>query len=762
MLNEDIKTGIYEVLHLVRRAILVFEASTVSSELPAVFMEISSQREVADCYSIHSDLYRRSSLFSWALNFPLVDNSTWLPIPCFGTVGPQKLSQLESFKHTLRNLYHLQKVLHTISFDYELSASLLRILLDGFVGRLSISNETSAALFPSGPSGCQFLYLPGGSSISETWSHLIVSLLKFLLSLPTCGQSLLSSFHPPDAIHSLSQHFNQTLINDDCTRNLARSMLADFWTRPDLPPTIDECLRASKEIITVPLPLVINIDNKSSLDSTSRVITINPFYGNTTLSLRIPTRCPSSANAMRQDCDELSISECGSYGGCFVLWGPCQTVSDGFYSPSGTLNQIPCPESIGPNEEYIPSSSQIFCQSSCYALFFRATNGTCIPVPIGFIVDPCNERNLISCGFEDTIGIIPMQSSTVCLGRPIGAGIGPPSVVQDIPPLSIETWLRLNTKLVTQDLVLFGIVGYLAIGIRNISTSDFAICFYGNQLTGREVVLSDPISHLDGSQWVHIAVVINAQITFYMNADIVGEMSVTPGPSVFYPSLIRDDLNPIILSLIGRLHYGPFVFLASDLLSSSPFPDFFIFDPSDVVSPEFQLFNPNVIDKELTQLSLGFFGVVPPGFPRPEGSVNMSAILADLPRKFSWLNCENFCYSNWTHCVHSCGPGIFNPDTCECEAIPTAQVSTETSTTISLSSRPVATSPTENNPLSESLDKTVLIIILVAIVAVTSLLSLWIIRKRRVVKVGQVKRRNSTMHHHDPFTDITAMYFSSN
>ena len=239
-------------------------------------------------------------------------------------------------------------------------------------------------------------------------------------------------------------------------------------------------------------------------------------------------------------------------------------------------------------------------------------------------------------------------------------------------------------------------------------------------------------------------------------------MSVLPGPSVFYPSLIRDDLNPIILSLIGRLHYGPFVFLASDLLSSSPFPDCFIFDPSDVVSPEFQLFNPNVIDKELTQLSLGFFGVVPPGFPRPEGSVNMSAILADLPRKFSWLNCENFCYSNWTHCVHSCGPGIFNPDTCECEAIPTAQVSTETSTTISLSSRPFATSATENNPLSESLDKTVLIIILVAVVAVTSLLSLWIIRKRRVVKVGQVKRRNSTMHHHDPFTDITAMYFSSN
>ena len=759
-METDANSAIQNALRIIHRGIIVYEMVIDTMELEySVFLNRLTCVE-KDCYVLVSDIFTRSSIFRFCQDLDrFVDRESHESSKLI--LHPES----RSLSLTVHNLYSIQQVLYDFATNSSQFANAISSLKAGLLNRFAISNETSMLVVsPSPLANCDAVASVPGSSISQIIANLILSLVNVLGNISVCGDSLVSKSTLSDILNRAAETINRYMSLDSCRRNLI-SPIFEFLSgnRTELPPTIDICIWNSTVSSTVPSLRIPN--NGASVDFNTNIITVYSFYGNTSISLASPTNCPSTSSPPPAvDCDELSNSQCDLYGGCFVLWGPCQTVSDGFYSPTGSLGQITCPNGIGANEQYIPSSAQIFCQTVCSprGSVYRATNASCVAIPLGSMVNTCNERVLVDCGFDSMTGIAPI-SSTTCLGRPIGVAFGSPSPVTDSAPLTIETWIKINTRFVTQDMVIVGVVGYLALGIRYIDERSFSILFYGNQLGGQDVVASGPLPHMNGSEWVHFAFVISADRTgsFFVNGDVVDDLQVDIGPSLPWSSILRTNYTS---RLVGLTHIGPIKFLQPDFVLGAIIPKLFLFSNSDMSSLEFQIFNPRVMDKELPPLALGFFGTVPPGYPRPLSQVNTTAILEDIPVRMSWMACRNFCLSNPTSCIDDCGPRqLFNPITCVCEMIttPSAIADSTTFSTVILSSDTSSTTAADissDSHASSSARTGASIVIILSVLSLIGITIFWLYRRRRVERIGHIKRRSST-DFYDPFNDITTAYF---
>ena len=293
-----------------------------------------------------------------------------------------------------------------------------------------------------------------------------------------------------------------------------------------------------------------------------------------------PTALPET------DCEETPSYLCDFYDGCWISWGPCQRVLEGFYSPAGTTNQISC-EPLKDDRRYVEGDATHVCVQVCARPGEYIIEGVCSPVPPGFrIVSECESAvQLVSC--ESVFGSIFTDG---CQGRYLAVGLGPARSVSI--PFTIQTWVRMNTHSLEPGsgiIPLFGFFGACFIGVAaGIDSVRLVLMISVQELSG--MLASDPIPHLE-SAWVHVAVVLSdTTVSFFLNTKLVGNSTIalSARSSPFeLASLLKDSVARQLEPYLNMEHFGPFRLLEGDVTSHSfwdayvlkSFPDIELFDP---------------------------------------------------------------------------------------------------------------------------------------------------------------------------------------
>jgi hypothetical protein len=319
----------------------------------------------------------------------------------------------------------------------------------------------------------------------------------------------------------------------------------------------------------------------------------------------------------------------------------------------------------------------------------------------------------------------------------------------------METWIRINTRLIgitiegpTKAFDVIGLVGSYGIGIQYIGDEGWRLKF--SSITGDEV-LSDIVEHSDGTDWLHVSSVMSEaeEVILGVNGRQVGFGQLDSSKSVDITNLLTTDIGPQIRPFIGAIHYGPMWFQAVDIELLFVFPSRYLSRGS---TPQFQLWNPQIIDRDLSGPASRFYGLIPPGgIPQrfPATMVEIPAVKFSVPKSFR-IDCGNFCFHDSSICVNQCNIGtIFNPDSCACEPLPTTVTPVAISSirppdgTLTVTSTIAKISQTNPTPIIET-DNYIWILYFAigTLVVLTFSTILW--RKRRTQKIVAAPSRRGS------------------
>ena len=785
------------------RGMVIQDAFTLASYFPGVVMSLSArQGQGMDqlCFTLGQSvshltkLSQVESLFIGAdLSYStsrecLMSNDTCihnvsLPLsPCLAegaaglVLGAEMLSSWAireivasvQYYHESRLLQNLTRVMS------ELKSILNR--------RLLISDETLPLASLLAPVTCSSAILPtvhpSVTSVASLGSLFAVYGFRWLWLHVNCD-SVDSTEWISDFVASAAN----SLQLDACTGALLPSSLSYLTGHTVAPPSLDPCLSATP----VPLPSFSPVSNRSTINDFSGIISVDPLLPTVSSTSPIPATCPPAP--ISGECEELPSSNCDQFNGCWINWGPCQSVYRGFYSPVGTLDQIPCPP-IGSDMTYIDGFRDFSCRAKCVDDRKTVIGGECRWIPPGNVRVDCPHAADDVIAMCERIDRFVFTQFNSCAGRVPVAATGDP---MPSPPsdLTVQTWVNVNTRSMAVGgegsvTPLFGTFGSVMIALECVNVSVAIIVF----ATASLVVRSDPIPHFR-NEWNHVAAVFNASggsVNFIVNGGSVCDVAAVTIGNGHMPieTVFVEEVASQYETFANVVHYGPFVINASELaLTDSGI--FALYTTSSPVA--IQLFNPTITDRATDPRDIGFYGIA------PEGVRNV----VDLrTRSFTLSVCDdgNYCVDRPATCFPRCSDvQVFNPFTCACELPPTT--STSTTTTTSSSTSRVATSLT--TWVSQSDDPTtgltglttmtttaitttgasvgspaVLILSLLGVASVVTAGIVWVTRRRRTAKV----RARSPIHpidsidwiqptgivynSDDPFANITTLDWDSN
>ena len=414
----------------------------------------------------------------------------------------------------------------------------------------------------------------------------------------------------------------------------------------------------------------------SSFDPLTKILKLSPasLAYESSRSVSAPTSCPESLAPPQLGCEEIPSYLCSAYEGCYIAWGPCQSVSLGYYSPLGLTSQVPCPP-LPSDQTFVPVSALDSCRSTCRDSTKVRIDGACIAPSSGEVtVTYCNgTTSIVSCD-TNIDGWIYTESGS-CSGRYLAVGLGTYHAVSP-ESLTIQTWVRINSVASNAMFPLYGLFGSCFLGIQYVDESSIALFLFLMSDLGVNTLKSDPIPHISGSQWGHVAVTVDQGIvSFYFNAVSVGISRISIGDTKSVPSLMSSLLSPAVssqlLKHINREHYGPFRLLPADLtgnIAGNPWKSYLT-----TTFIDFELYNPRTDNRVLQVYELDFFENAPEGV-HANDVLNYSM----MPIR---TECANLCLSDMGRCGPACGEDIWDPFECRCTPKEVFCASTTTSGT---------------------------------------------------------------------------------
>jgi hypothetical protein len=473
----------------------------------------------------------------------------------------------------------------------------------------------------------------------------------------------------------------------------------------------------------------------ASLDSHG-LISI-PVFTSRTLSSS-PTASPHTCTGTIV-CEEIPVESCSGYSGCFTSWGPCQTVTDGFWSPPGRMDQVPCP-AVSPDQEFLPSSGSRYCLFRCKderSVVDLVTKNCAQLSPGQYVADRLCEPNMVSeCAAQEGFIFVSRGS---CDRRILTPALGPVMILGNA--VTIQSWVKMSTATLSASspglhTAWLGVFGELCFGY--VTTSDGYVRLFASR-GSHTYSTSEVVRGWENTFWNHVGAVVDEltqMVRFYLNGTSVGEDKLSRSSSAITLAVFTRDVASQITPYLNRLHYGSFVLEKVDLTDPDSLRWHTVIPP---VSVAFQLFNPNVSEGIFDMRTLGVFG------PFPGSSAPQNA-----SRHFC-LTGARFCAQQSEKCFEECLPGaVFNPFTCLCDAIQTtttfvpttiAQKAQESTTMLTSSSTsPPAGTPGYITPL-------------VVVLVVLTLASGVFVYIRRMRKKPHTKWVDHTVI--DPFSNIT-------
>lgn len=403
------------------------------------------------------------------------------------------------------------------------------------------------------------------------------------------------------------------------------------------------------------------MSNTSFLDPATEILSLSPVFlaSNILSSALSPTSCPTSSPYAVLECEEIPSFLCSAYQGCYIAWGPCQTVSLGFYSPSGSTSQTPCPRL--PEDQFsIPGSSSDACLTACKDPKLILINGTCVsPAPGEITVSDCNGTNAIIACDPEIDGSLYTESGS-CAGRYLAVAFGGYKAV-NADYLTIETWIRVNSVTMNSIIPVYGMFGSCFIGLEYIDSESISIVLFVASENGAYTVRSDRVEHFTRSRWTHIAATVDrGSVLFYLNAKLVGTAQTKVGETKSITALMSLFLTPAVssqlLTYVNREHFGPFRLTESDLAGSSPVNPWRAYITTTFV--DMDLFHPQIQNDVVDIYESDYFSHAPEGM-REIDTLSYSMMLGNN-------ECPNKCLSDPKACHQGCGEDIWDPFTCRC------------------------------------------------------------------------------------------------
>lgn len=409
----------------------------------------------------------------------------------------------------------------------------------------------------------------------------------------------------------------------------------------------------------------------ASRNDSTGIISI-PVFSRSHVTGTWPTRKPPGDCNLPGSpvCEELSGSDCQKFSGCYVEWGPCQTVHDGFYSPPDVQGrQVPCPV-IRPGQEYLPSSASRYCLRRCTDAesVVDISSGECVKVPLGqYMPDPACKPFLAVACLKPPGSVFTRPNS--CEWRYITPAIGGLLVKGDIERssvLTIQTWLKMDTSTFVTGrgyMCVYGVFGAAEVGFVSEGSEGFKMFLARGAFN---LVNSSKITSWNGNQWNHIAVTVaeDLKVEFYVNGTVISETSLresSSGNAVVTAAVFDASVANDLVGMLSRVHYGPFHLEKSQIITPNVFPWHIDVLPASVA---LELFLPSIHEGEqLSVPELGVFGPFPDGAADVKVAPKNSTPRICLPSRY-------FCWAQPEVCFETCPVNeVFNPISCVCEVL---------------------------------------------------------------------------------------------
>lgn len=430
-------------------------------------------------------------------------------------------------------------------------------------------------------------------------------------------------------------------------------------------------------------------DGSFSLDSVSGIIGVSSTGLLSDVSVRLPPppSCTPTIPEPVSYCEEIPSYICDSYDGCWIAWGPCQSVSPGYYSPRGTINtEIPCPNALAPNQVYTPNDLTHVCQVACLTVGQLFINGTCQALSPGRISrQTCDgSTEIIQCPQLD--GVVFTDGGS-CSGRYLSVALGSFRVISP-QGFTIEAWVRINTLSMSAGgggniVPIYGFFGSAFLGIQYVDESSIALTAF--VMTGTDVAIySCPrLDHFKNTQWYHLAISWSdtGHVYFFKDGSPISNISTLAffsqkSVSMLANSLLSRNGFAQLQTHLNREHFGPFRLTASDLVSNlaihqNPWSAYLVRS-----YPNLDLFRPQMHDFAIEDsYELSFYGLSPPGYRE-----KVDAVIPDATK--SIFACKNVCLGKPITCAPPCDDAIWNPIACVCEKRITSCETTNPSSTV--------------------------------------------------------------------------------
>lgn len=362
----------------------------------------------------------------------------------------------------------------------------------------------------------------------------------------------------------------------------------------------------------------------STVDSETGIYIISALDIHPHASTTPSSSCPPAVNG--PTCEELPINECDLYDGCYSEWGPCQSVFEGYRSPRGSLDQIPC-NYTSQEIIYVEGRPASPCVAACIDPRKMLRDATCMLVPAGEYLEECGSGTsdrLVSCPAQE--GFIYTKYNS-CDGRFLTEVIGERIAMNS--QLTLQAWLRCNTlplsfRDASSSLGIMGLFEVVYLGLRTVNMEFVRLIFASDT----HVAESENIQHVR-TDWVHVAVQYDREsmfVRFVVNGTRLRTLTVRKFSTIVTPvtaSQFREEVAEQLVTLVGRVHLGTFLLLREDL--ADPSPDVLTNLYLSQTSLPIELFGPTFTDSIVPIQHLNFLTRPPigvtPSYPSCSGNV---------------------------------------------------------------------------------------------------------------------------------------------